>query len=193
MSIPHLDLRFIDGKELLLFGPFASFTTKFLKYGSYLDFFQSIRANNLLSLITVFFNNIPLLKYLIKQALMLHENKMGQLRKFYPKADAKDWITLDAGKRVQIIKKTNCHCAKLEFGTEIIYTTGRTLAGLIGASPGASTSCHSMINVIINIFDDPDLSKKIKKITPGYNVKLNSNPKVLARMRSSVYKNLNLV
>lgn len=193
MSIPHLDLRIIDGKELLLFGPFASFTTKFLKYGSYLDFFRSIKTNNLLSLLTIFFNNISLLKYLIKQTLMLHENKMEQLREFYPEADARDWLTLDAGKRVQIIKKTNGNTAKLEFGTEIIYTTGKTLAGLIGASPGASTSCQSMINVLINIFDDPDLPKKIKKIVPGYNVKLNSNPKALTRIRSSVYKNLNLV
>jgi len=124
---------------------------------------------------------------------MSHQNKMEQLRKFYPEADAKDWLTLDAGKRVQIIKKTNGDTAKLEFGTEIIYTTGKTLAGLIGASPGASTSCHSMINVLINIFDDADLPKKIKKIVPGYNVKLNLNPKVLTRIRSSVYKNLNLV
>ena len=99
MSIPHLDLRIIDGKELLLFGPFASFTTKFLKYGSYLDFFRSIKTNNLLSLLTIFFNNISLLKYLIKQTLMLHENKMEQLREFYPEADARDWLTLDAGKK----------------------------------------------------------------------------------------------
>lgn len=31
MSVPHLDTRVIDGKKALLFGPYAGFTTKYLK------------------------------------------------------------------------------------------------------------------------------------------------------------------
>ena len=37
MSVPHLDTRVIKGKRTLLFGPFAGFSTKFLKKGSYLS------------------------------------------------------------------------------------------------------------------------------------------------------------
>lgn len=192
MSIPHLDLRVIDDKKIVLFGPFASFTTKFLKHGSKWEFFKSIKLNNIYSLLVILLKNIPLLRYLIKQSMMTHEEKMKQLRTFFPNANSKDWKTLTAGQRVQIIKKTK-KGVNLEFGTEILYSSDKALASLIGASPGASTSCSLMLDVALNIYNDPKLPNHIKKIIPWYNIKLNKNPKTLKKMRNVIYKKLNLV
>ena len=47
MSVPHLDTRFVNGKRSLLFGPYAGFSTNFLKTGSYLDLPLSVRPHNL--------------------------------------------------------------------------------------------------------------------------------------------------
>jgi len=192
MSIPHLDHRVIGNQEKILFGPFASFTTKFLKYGSKWDFFRSIKLNNISSLFIIFIKNMPLLKYLICQSFMSHRKKINQLKKFYPIANSRDWHTESAGQRVQIIKKTS-NGVSLEFGTEVLYSSKKNLASLIGASPGASTSCSLMLDVALNIYDDPKLLAKIKKILPFYDLKLNENPKILRRMRSNVYKKLKLV
>ena len=192
MSIPHLDLRVINGHETLLFGPYASFTTKFLKHGSKLDFFNSIKPNNICSLLIIFFKNFPLLRYLIHQSFMTHQEKINQLKKFYPSVNIKDWQTKSAGQRVQIIKKTPKGIG-LEFGTEILYSSKKNLAGLIGASPGASTACSLMLDVMLNIYDDPKLPNKIKKMLPWYDLKLNENPKTLKKIRSIIYKKLNLV
>ncbi|PIQ40391.1 MAG: malate:quinone oxidoreductase, partial [Thalassolituus sp. CG17_big_fil_post_rev_8_21_14_2_50_53_8] len=65
MSVPHLDTRIINGTPALLFGPYAGFTTKFLKAGSKLDLIKSVRANNLLPMMDVGMNNMDLTKYLI--------------------------------------------------------------------------------------------------------------------------------
>ena len=191
MSIPHLDLRILGEKKILLFGPFASITTKFLKFGSIWDFFKSIKLNNIYSLLVIFYNNLPLLKYLIYQSLLTHNKKMEQLKKFYPSANPNDWEKKQAGQRVQIIKKTN-NSINLEFGTEIIYSSQKNLIGLIGASPGASTSSYLMFEIALNIYDDPNLLTKIKKMVPLYNDNLNKNPKLLKKMRDIVYKKLKL-
>jgi malate dehydrogenase (quinone) len=191
MSIPHLDLRIIDDKKIILFGPFASFTTKFLKHGSRWDFIKSIKFNNIYSILAIFLKNLPLLRYLVKQSMMTHEKKMEQLRAFFPNANSNDWKTMKAGKRVQIIKNTK-EGVKLEFGTEILYSEDKSLAGLIGASPGASTSCYLMLNVLLNIYSDKNLQRKIRKIIPAYNIKLNENPGILKKMRTKVHKELNL-
>ena len=135
---------------------------------------------------------MPLLKYLICQSFMSHRKKINQLKKFYPIANSRDWHTESAGQRVQIIKKTS-NGVSLEFGTEVLYSSKKNLASLIGASPGASTSCSLMFDVALNIYDDPKLLAKIKKILPYYDLKLNENPKILRRMRSNVYKKLKLV
>ncbi len=47
MSVPHLDTRMIDGRQELLFGPYAGFSTKFLKSGSYMDLPKSIQLSNM--------------------------------------------------------------------------------------------------------------------------------------------------
>lgn len=191
MSIPHLDLRVIDGEKKLLFGPFAGFTFKFLKQGSNLDLPKSIRLNNIRSLITVFFKNLSLLFYLINQSLMSHNSRMRQLRFFYEDAKTSDWKLLDAGKRVQIIKNCPFEGSKLEFGTEVIFSKNKTIAALIGASPGASVSANAMSNVLIGMFGK-NTHKELKKIINSFESDLNSSAKKVAAFRNKIYKQLGL-
>ena len=192
MSIPHLDLRVIGKSEVLLFGPFAGFSFKFLKYGSSLDFLKSIKPNNIKTLLFVMFKNLSLLLYLIKQSLMSNQLRIEQLKRFYPKVKTADWKTYIAGQRVQIIKNCPTNGPKLEFGTEIICTKNRKLAALLGASPGASVAASSMIDVLTKLLNDQPCKSKLQKIIPSYGFDLNKNPALLKRVRAQVYRQLGL-
>ena len=191
MSIPHLDLREIDGKQYLLFGPFAGFTFKFLKQGSNLDLPKSIRINNIRSLIIVFLKNFSLLIYLIKQSLMNHASRMKQLRYFYEDAKDSDWKLLDAGKRVQIIKNCPFEGSKLEFGTEIIFSQNKRICALIGASPGASISANAMSKVFIGMFGK-NKYVNLKKIISSYGSNLNSSSMKTKKFRTKIYTKIGL-
>lgn len=148
MSVPHLDTRVIDGKRSILFGPYAGFSTKFLKNGSWLDLFKSIRPSNILPLIAVGLSSFDLVKYLVKQVLLTKKQHFDVLREFYPNVDPKDWQIEVAGQRVQIIKKDQVKVGVLEFGTEIVESDDSSIVALLGASPGASTAVFIMINII---------------------------------------------
>ncbi len=191
-SIPHLDLRVIDGKKTLMFGPFAGFTLKFLKHGSFFDFPKTIKLNNIRTMFVVLIKNINLLLYLIKQSLYFHKDRMRQLKNFFPAASEKDWTLLEAGQRVQIMKNCAQEGIKLQFGTEIIHTKDKTVSALIGASPGASVAVDSMLNVVNEIFEN-ELQDKIQKIIPSYGIKLNENPKKLKEIRTQIYSKLKLL
>ncbi len=179
MSTPHLDTRYIDGKKALLFGPFAGFSPKFLKEGSNLDLFKSIKLDNISPLLGAFWHNLPLTKYLIQQVLMSKEDRMESLRKFVKKADSKDWNIVKAGQRVQIIKKDEFKGGKLQFGTEVISSKDGSITCLLGASPGASTATAIMLQVIEKAF--PELlsskkgEKKMQEIIPFYNREITQN------------------
>ena len=192
MSIPHLDLRVIGKLEVLLFGPFAGFSFKFLKYGSNLDLLKSIKLNNIKTLFFVMFKNLSLLVYLIKQSLMSNKSRIEQLKRFYPNVKTSDWQTYVAGKRVQIIKDCPTNGPKLEFGTEIICTENKKLAALLGASPGASVAASSMINVLVELLNNQSCKSKLQKIIPSYGFDLNTKPELLKRIRAKVYKRLGL-
>ena len=194
MSAPHLDLRIVNGKRQLMFGPFAGFTFKFLKTGSYLDLLKSIRMQNILPMLHVFFQNLNLLSYLIKQSSSSYKDKMNALREFYPLAHEKDWKLASAGKRVQIIKPLKKIGGKLEFGTEVVWSDDATLAALMGASPGASTSVYSMLNVIEKSFkgriNSTIWKNTIEKMVPSYNQDLSKRPSLFNKTRLSTYKTL---
>jgi malate dehydrogenase (quinone) len=148
MSVPHLDTRIIDGKRSLLFGPYAGFSTKFLKNGSWLDLFKSIRLGNLLPIAAVGISSMTLVKYLVGQVLQTKNDQFDTLKQYYPGVNPKEWYLEVAGQRVQIIKKDKLKTGVLEFGTEIVESADSSVVALLGASPGASTAASIMMNVI---------------------------------------------
>ncbi|GAA4677140.1 malate:quinone oxidoreductase [Frondihabitans cladoniiphilus] len=168
MSVPHLDTRVVDGKASLMFGPYAGFSPKFLKTGSYLDLFKSIKLHNLYPMIRVGLANIDLVKYLVGQLLASKTAKFDALREFMPDADPKDWYRITAGQRVQVIKKDAEKGGVLQFGTEVVTAKDGSIAGLLGASPGASTAVPIMLTVIDKCFPakKAEWAPKLKAMIP---------------------------
>jgi len=196
MSMPHMDLRVVSGKRVLLFGPFASFTCKFLNSGSHLDLIKSIKFHNIIPITHVFLREWKLLIYLIKQTMHSNTSRINELRKFYPDANSDDWSLMSAGKRVQIIKPSKKFGGTLEFGTKIIFNTENNLAALLGASPGASVSVSSMIEIIDKCFKDKlktkDWQSKFKKIMPVSSHQLIKDPTLIHKIRAAAFKALYL-
>lgn len=194
MSVPHLDTRFIDNKKSLLFGPFAGFSPKFLKTGSMLDLVTSVKPNNVLTMLAAGAKEMPLTKYLIQQVLLSKEQRMEELREFIPSAKSEDWDLVVAGQRVQVIKDTEAGKGTLQFGTEVITASDGSIAALLGASPGASTAVHVMIEVIKKCFSEHinEWEPKIKEMIPSYGVSLMKNPDLLNQIHSSTEQSLGL-
>lgn len=196
MSVPHLDTRIINGEKALLFGPFAGFTTKFLKQGSFLDLVKSVRPNNLKPMVAAGLANMDLTRYLISEVLQSHKSRVDALRKFYPDAREEDWELAIAGQRVQIIKKDPEKGGKLEFGTEVISTEDGSLAALLGASPGASTAAQTMINILEDCFADrmatPQWQEKMKAMVPSYGQSLINDSDLLKSVRARTLSTLKL-
>ncbi|MBJ7556742.1 malate dehydrogenase (quinone) [Marinomonas spartinae] len=196
MSVPHLDTRIIDGKKAILFGPFAGFTTKFLKKGSVLDFPMSMRFNNLAPILSVGKNNMDLTKYLISEVRKSHKDRCDSLRDFFPDAKDEDWKLAYAGQRVQVIKKGQHGGGVLQFGTEAVVTKDGSLAALLGASPGASTTVNTMVGILEKCFPErmksPQWQARMKEMIPSYGESLVENTDLLLSIRQNTLETLNL-
>lgn len=196
MSVPHLDTRMIDGKKALLFGPFAGFSTKFLKHGSLTDLPESLQVNNLVPMVAAGLHNLPLTKYLIDQVRQSPHDRLDALRKYLPEARLEDWKLEDAGQRVQIIKKDEKELGKLEFGTEIVSSSDGSIAALLGASPGASTAVSIMLDLLKRCFPDqvksPEWQAKLKAMIPSYGHSLADDAELCAKTRARTRKILAL-
>lgn len=188
MSVPHLDTRVINGKKALLFGPFATFSTKFLKNGSLLDMFSTMTTSNIMPMAHAGLDNLSLSTYLIGQLMLDQQDRMDSLREYYPQAQDKDWEMLQAGQRVQIIKKDEKAGGILQFGTEVVSSQDGSIAALLGASPGASTAAPIMLHLMEKTFKDkvasPEWQAKLKEIIPSYGQTLNDNVELANKTRA---------
>ena len=193
MSVPHLDTRVIQGKRELLFGPFAGFSTKFLKNGSYSDLLRSIGSGNLVSMLGAGATNVPLTKYLISQVMQSQADRIEALREFVPTAQGEDWRLEIAGQRVQIIKGDSQKGGKLEFGTEIIRSADGSLAALLGASPGASTAVAIMLDLIAKGLSVTSAGEdQLRAFVPTYGVAVHADPALAARVLEETSRSLHL-
>ncbi|KQU47494.1 malate:quinone oxidoreductase [Sphingomonas sp. Leaf339] len=196
MSVPHLDTRYLDGKQVLLFGPFATFSTKFLKQGSYFDLPASVTIDNFRPMLAVGWDDFDLVEYLAGQLIMSQEDRMNALREYFPGAKDADWRLWQAGQRVQIIKRDPDKGGVLKLGTEIVASKDGSIAALLGASPGASTAPSIMLDLLKKVFGNrlatPQWQAKIREIVPSYGNSLNDDPDGIAKTWASTAETLQL-
>ena len=196
MSVPHLDTRIIQGTRHLLFGPYAGFSTRFLKHGSLADMFRSLRFDNIAPMLDVAREDFDLVEYLVGQVLESKEKRFEALRAFFPKVDEAGWRTEVAGQRVQIIKRDPQRGGVLQFGTEIVGAADGSLVALLGASPGASTAVSIMVDVLGRCFADQlkrgGWAAKLKAMIPSYGESLIDDAALTRRVRAETAEVLHL-
>ncbi|MGG0178202.1 malate:quinone oxidoreductase [Gottfriedia acidiceleris] len=194
MSVPHLDTRYIDNQKSLLFGPFAGFSPKFLKTGSNMDLISSVKPNNVMTMLAAGVKEMSLTKYLIQQVLLSNEKRMEELREFIPNAKSEDWDIVVAGQRVQVIKDTPAGKGTLQFGTEVVSAADGSIAALLGASPGASTAVHVMLEVLEKCFPQHmmEWAPKIREMIPSFGLSLEEHSELLEEIQASTSKTLGL-
>lgn len=148
MSLPHLDKRVVDGRQYLVFGPFAMFSTKLLKHGSLTDVFATVNRHNVRILTAALAHDRNLLRYLAVQLLKTRQGRFAQLQEFYPQADPGQWELVTAGQRAQLVVPDHERTGAIQMGTQLIVSADGTMAGLLGASPGASTAVSIMTELL---------------------------------------------
>lgn len=195
MSVPHIDTRYIDGKKYVLFGPFATYSNKFLKNGSQFDLMDATNKNNVVPMASIGLENLDLVKYLVSQVAMSQKDQFNELKKYYPEAKFEDWTVNHAGQRVQIIKNAPGQPAKLQFGTEIFVSPDRSVTALLGASPGASTSPYIMLSLLEKSFPEQVAGKwnpMLHEIIKSYQKDLSTDPVLLDQVRQYTSNTLGL-
>ncbi len=194
MTAPHLDTRLIDGQRGLMFGPFAGFSPKFLKQGSATDLVRSVRRDSIGTMLTVAKDEVPLTAYLVRQVLQSMSDRIGQLRTFMPSATEGDWELIQAGQRVQIMRPTATRRGILQFGTEVVTAGDGSIAGLLGASPGASTATAIMLDVIERCFpaDYRNWQPRLQEIVPSLGRPVSSDPVLFEQVQTRTNRLLGL-
>lgn len=194
MSVPHLDTRWVDGKKSLLFGPYAGFKTNFLKQGSLLDLPLSVRPDNVYPMVRAGLDNLGLVKYLLTELTKSRASKIESLREYYPEAEAEEWELIEAGQRVQVMRKDAKKGGVLQFGTELITKGDGSIAALLGASPGASTAVPIMLNLVKQCFPGKmdAWTPRIQELVPGYGHKLDAEPKLADELMAATAKTLGI-
>lgn len=177
MSVPHLDTRYVDGKRSILFGPYAGWSPKFLKTGSWGDLFRSIRPDNLLPMMAVAPPNLGLVTYLLGQLAASHKQRFDALREYMPEAADADWEPVVAGQRVQVIAPHKKKIGVLQFGTQLITAGDGSIGGMLGASPGASTATKIMLDLLERVFPDKQEAwrPQLQKMIPSYGTHLSQD------------------
>lgn len=196
MSVPHIDTRVLDGKQVLLFGPFATFSTKFLKQGSLLDMFGSMNGSNLLPMMNVGLKNFDLVKYLVDQVLQTDTDRIEALRTYVPDANPEDWRLVTAGQRVQIIKHEEKLGGVLRLGTEVVVSDDGSVSALLGASPGASTAAPIMLELMAKAWPEkmasPEWQNRIRAAIPSWGRKLNGDVTLTEKVLAETSRALQL-
>ena len=194
MSVPHLDTRVVDGSASLMFGPYAGFSPKFLKSGSWFDLFKSIRWHNLIPMVAAGASNLSLVSYLISQLVASKKTKFAELQQFFPNGNPDDWYPITAGQRVQVIKKDAKKGGVLQFGTEVISSADGTIAGLLGASPGASTAVPIMLGLVEKCFPDriEGWRPKLTAMVPSLGKQLSDSESLAKRTLTATAKALEI-
>jgi malate dehydrogenase (quinone) len=194
MSVPHLDTRVIGGKRSLLFGPYAGWTPKFLKEGSFTDLPLSVRPHNVLPMAAIGVTSWGLIKYLVLELAKTRGRKVEDLRAFAPLAQEDDWELITAGQRVQVVRKKGRFGGSLEFGTTVVNAADGSIAGLLGASPGASTAVAAMLDVLERCFPGQieGWRPQLKEIVPSYGLSLGDNPSLYSDLKEWTDRTLGL-
>lgn len=194
MSVPHLDMRVVNGEASLLFGPYAGADPKFLKHGSVMDLPMSVRGSNIGPYLSVARDNLNLLKYLIGELLKTRKGKFRALKEFAPSARPEDWHLITAGQRAQVIKKDAKRGGILQFGTEVVGSQDGSIVGLLGASPGASTAVPIMIDVLKRCFPDryEQWEPTLRGLIPTLGTTLNDQPKKAKKVMAETAATLQL-
>jgi malate dehydrogenase (quinone) len=194
MSVPHLDSRVIDGKRALMFGPYAGFSTKFLKHGSLADLFLSVKPDNIGPLLATGRDNWDLTKYLIGQVLQSPAKRFASLLEYFPNARQSDWKLAVAGQRVQVIMPDKQKGGVLQFGTEIVSSADSSIVAVLGASPGASVSVAMMLDVVARCFkrELPSWTPHLTEMIPSYGRSIADDADLCRSVRSDTAAALGL-
>ncbi|MFD1723043.1 malate:quinone oxidoreductase [Amnibacterium endophyticum] len=194
MSVPHLDTRIVNGRASLLFGPYAGLSPRFLKRGNLLDLPLSVRPHNLVPMLAVAKDNFALVKYLLRELTKSKRAKFASLQEFYPDARPEDWHKQTAGQRAQVIKKDAKKGGVLQFGTEVVTGADGSIAGLLGASPGASTAAAIMLDVLQRCFPDrmAGWRSELTELVPTYGTLLSDDPRTARKVAERTAEALGL-